>query len=66
MAGDAQNNKKPLGKTLTGIGSALVIGGVVALRDKGVIQDIVVITGAILLFVGIFLTYRSKGGAKKA
>jgi hypothetical protein len=28
IAGDVQNSKKPLGKTLTGIGSALVIGGV--------------------------------------
>jgi uncharacterized membrane protein HdeD (DUF308 family) len=66
MTGEIQNSKKPLGKTLTGIGSALVIGGVVALRDKGTIQDIVVITGAVLLLVGIFLTYRSKGGAEKA
>jgi hypothetical protein len=66
MAGDVQNSKKPLGKTLTGIGSALVIGGVVVLGDKGIIQDIVVITGAVLLFVGVFLTYRSKGGARKA
>jgi hypothetical protein len=66
MTGEVQNSKKPLGKTLTGIGSALIIGGVVALRDKGSIQDIVVIAGAILLFVGIFLTYRSKGSAEKA
>lgn len=63
MAGDAGSSKKPLGKTLTGIGSVLVIVGAFLLRDKGLIMDIAVVSGAILLFVGIFLTYRSNRSA---
>ena len=60
MAGDIQERRKRLGPTLTSIGSALLIAGVFFLKERGIIQDIVVIGGAILLFTGIFMTIRSR------